>query len=426
MSDAISEPTLSELCSLIVDSEHKTAPKDPDGLHPLMRTTDLGPAQGDFSGAQRVNAATYELWTRRARPQTDDLILAREAPVGGVCQVPADVHPVLGQRTVLLRPQANVDSRFLMYRLAADDLQARMSEMATGATVPHLNMADIRAFKVPDVPEIGQQRRRAAILGAFDELTETNERRIEVLEELARSLYREWFVRFRFPGSSPPPASGEMPRGWRIVPLGELCDVIRGRSYRSSELSETEGVLFLNLKCVGRGGGFRPGGLKRYTGRFKDAQRVTTGDVLVAVTDMTQERRIVAQAFRVPDLGEPLAIPSLDLVVLSPLISGLRAYLYAFLRYSGFGDRVRHFANGANVLHLAVERILEEHFVVPDEQTLAEFTHHIELLLDEGEFLAHANRRLAAARDLLLPRLVTGRLDISDIDLGDLLPAEAA
>jgi len=66
MSEAMSEPTLSELCVLIVDSEHKTAPKDPDGFHPLMRTTNLGPAYGDFAGAQRVNSGTYELWTKRA------------------------------------------------------------------------------------------------------------------------------------------------------------------------------------------------------------------------------------------------------------------------------------------------------------------------------------------------------------------------
>ncbi len=134
---------ISEATSLIVDSEHKTAPKDPGGPHPLIRTTDLGRARADFKGAQRVGAGTYTQWTKRAVPSEGDLILAREAPVGGVCRVPAGVAPVLGQRTVLLRPDPRtVDSKFLAYRLATPGLQARLYEMSTGSTVPHLNMSD--------------------------------------------------------------------------------------------------------------------------------------------------------------------------------------------------------------------------------------------------------------------------------------------
>lgn len=418
---------LSELCSLIVDSEHKTAPKDRDGLHPLVRTTDLGVARVDFFRAQRVNPETYASWTRRARPQQGDLILAREAPVGGVGRVPEDVHPVLGQRTVLLRPSpSQTDGRFLMYRLAAPDMQARMTEMATGATVPHLNMADIRALAIPNLPPVIEQRRRAAILASFDELIETNERRIELLEDLARSLYREWFVRFRFPGARGSFSSDRLPPGWRVDTIDDLCDVVRGRSYRREELTTTDGVPFVNLKCVAPGGGFRRNGVKRYTGRFKEAQRVYAGETLVAVTDMTQERRIVGQAFRMPSMEEPFAVHSLDLAVVRPRSDVLRTYLYGVLRYSGLGDRVRHFANGANVLHLAVERILEVRIVVPDDPTLSAFSSHLEAFFSEGELLERTNRDLARTRDLLLPRLVTGQLDISDIDLGTLLPEEHA
>jgi type I restriction enzyme S subunit len=422
----VTKPTLADLCTLIADSEHKTAPKDPEGPHPLVRTTDLGNARVDFARAQRVNADTYAKWTRRGEPRTGDLILAREAPVGGVARVPEGVHPVLGQRTVLLRPGKAVDSRFLMYRLAAADLQARMNEMATGSTVSHLNMSDIRAIEIPDLPTVAEQECRAAVLAAFDELIEINERRIELLEDLARSLYREWFVRFRFPEAPRETSPDELPAGWVNATVGDLCDVVRGRSYKRAELSDEGGVPFLNLKCVARGGGFRRDGLKRYTGPFKPAQEVVAGEVLVAMTDMTQERRIVAQAFRVPPLGPPLAVPSLDLAVVRPREPRLRNYVYAVLRYSGFSERVRQFANGANVLHLAAERILEAPIVVPDARTLNAFSKHVEAFMRRAEACETANRVLIQTRDLLLPRLVTGQLDISDVDLGDLLPEEDA
>jgi len=221
---------LGDLCSLIVDSEHKTAPKDPAGHHPLIRTTDLGEARADLGRAQRVNSDTHALWTRRAVPTAGDLILAREAPVGGIFQVPAGLEPVLGQRTVLLRPEpTRVNSTFLMYRLAAGDLQSRMAEMSTGSTVLHLNMADIRTFPVPQLPSMSTQRRIAAVLSAFDELIEINERRIELLEDLARSLYREWFVHFRFPGHEDvdlvDSELGPIPAGWDVVPASDVFKV---------------------------------------------------------------------------------------------------------------------------------------------------------------------------------------------------------
>jgi type I restriction enzyme S subunit len=316
-----------------------------------------------------------------------------------------------------------------MYRLASGDSQDRMFEMSNGATVPHLNMADIRTFRLPPLPSMSVQRRIAAVLSAFDELIEINERRIELLEGLARSLYREWFVRFRFPGHEDvelvDSELGPIPERWEVQTIDQIAAAVRGRSYRRSELSESGGVPFLNLKCLKRDGGFRQSGLKRYLGSYKDTQRAATGDVLVAVTDMTQERRIVAQAFRMPDIGELFAVPSLDLTLLKPRREGMKPFLYTTLRYSGFSERLRQFANGANVLHLSVDRILEHSLAIPDARLLQGFTTAISPILDEAEFLEALNRQLAATRDLLLPRLVTGRLDISDVDLGVLTPTEA-
>jgi type I restriction enzyme S subunit len=126
-----------------------------------------------------------------------------------------------------------------------------------------------------------------------------------------------------------------------------------------------------------------------------------------------------------PDLGELFAVPSLDLTLLKPKREGMRPFLYATLRYSGFSERLRQFANGANVLHLSVDRILEYSLAVPDAKLLQAFTTAITPILDGAEFLEVHNRQLAAIRDLLLPRLVTGRLDIADIDLGVLTPTAA-
>lgn len=398
---------------------------DPFGV-PVVMPKNMARGRVDRRSVSRVDETTAER-LRAHRLVPGDLVLARRGDVGRLAFIEDDEAGWLcgtGAMRVHAPDRTVVWPDFLRHAMRSPRVVEWLAGQAVGATMPNLNRAIVSRLPLR-VPSLPTQRRVAALLAVFDDLIEINERRIELLEQLARSLYREWFVRCRFPGAPPAQASA-LPRGWRIALMGELCDAIRGRSYKRSELSETEGVLFLNLKCVDRGGGFRPEGLKRYTGRFKEIQKATAGDLLVAITDMTQERRIVAQTFRMPDLVEPFAIPSLDLVLMRPRSPDLRAYVYAYLRYSDFAERVRHFANGANVLHLSVERILEDPMVVPDDRTLVAFTRHMEVLLNASEFLAHANRRLAHTRELLLPRLVTGRFDISDIDFGELLPAEAA
>lgn len=349
--------------------------------------------------------------------------------LGSSALIPDDGQTWLHNQRIglVLSDPALSDDRFIYYLMNEPSVRNQISATATGTKVRHTAPKRLQAVRAR-MPPLATQRRIASVLSAFDELIEINDRQIELLENLARSLYREWFVRFRFPGHEDvefvDSELGQIPEGWDVCTVGDVAELIRGRSYRRTELSESDGVPFLNLKCVNRGGGFRRSGLKRYVGRYKETQVTVPGDVLVAVTDMTQERRIVAQAFRMPDLGEPFAIPSLDLALLKPAGQHMRVFMYATLRYSGFSERVRQFANGANVLHLAVERIQEYSFAIPNEDLIRSFEKAAGAILDGAEFLQIQNRRFAETRDLLLPRLVTGRLDISDIELGILTPAQ--
>jgi len=396
---------------------------------PVVMPKDMLNGRVDRDSVSRVSDAVAER-LHGHRLAAGDLVLARRGDVGRLAFVGPDEAGWLcgtGSMRVHAPDRDVLDPQFLRYAMTAPPVTEWLVGQAVGATMPNLNARIVSGVPI-GVPGVPTQRRIAAVLSAFDELIEINERRIELLEDLARSLYREWFVHFRFPGHENVKfvhsGLGPIPDGWEVQPIDQIAAAIRGRSYRRAELSESGGVPFLNLKCLKRDGGFRQSGLKRYLGSYKDTQRAATGDVLVAVTDMTQERRIVAQAFRMPDIGELFAVPSLDLTLLKPRREGMKPFLYATLRYSNFSERLRHFANGANVLHLSVDRILEYSLAIPDAKLLQGFTTAISPILDEAEFLAVHNRQVAATRDLLLPRLVTGRLDISDVDLGILTPTQ--
>ena len=220
---------LRDLCELIVDCEHKTAPTQETG-YPSIRTPNVGRGYFILDGVNHVSEETYRLWTRRAAPVAGDLIMAREAPVGNVAIILRGLQPCLGQRTLLIRPdRKKVDPAYLTYLLLGEEVQGTIHGLTNGVTVSHLNMEDVRTLPIPPLPLLPVQRRIASVLSAYDELIENNQRRIQILETMARALYREWFVEFRFPGHDniPRVASplGDIPQGWEVKRLPECVDV---------------------------------------------------------------------------------------------------------------------------------------------------------------------------------------------------------
>ena len=126
---------LHAICELIVDCEHKTAPTQEVG-YPSIRTPNIGRGYFTLDGVNRVSEETYRLWTRRAVPQSGDLIMAREAPVGNVAMIPQGLQPCLGQRTLLIRPdRSKVEPAFLSYFLNGPDVQCLIHAKTNGSTV---------------------------------------------------------------------------------------------------------------------------------------------------------------------------------------------------------------------------------------------------------------------------------------------------
>ena len=197
--DAGFNPTaLENLCELIVDCEHKTAPTQESGF-PSIRTPNIGKGRLILDDVNRVSVETYKAWTRRAEPLPGDLILAREAPAGNVAVIPAGLKVCLGQRTVLIRPRREVfEPEYLCHLLLQRSSQARLLAHSRGATVQHINMKDIRAFMISHVPALGVQRRVVDRLADIEEqgrsLAAILSRKIAALDELKRSLLHQAFT----------------------------------------------------------------------------------------------------------------------------------------------------------------------------------------------------------------------------------------
>ena len=190
--------SLEDLCVLIVDCEHRTAPTQDEGI-PSIRTPNIGKGRLILEDVHRVSEETYREWTRRVEPEAGDLILAREAPAGNVGVIPDGLRVCLGQRTVLIRPNRSVfEPAYLAHLLLRRDSQQRLLAHSRGATVQHVNVKDIRAFKLTAIPSLEIQRAVVAKINMLQEqgdaLAAALRRKVAALEALKQSLLQRAFA----------------------------------------------------------------------------------------------------------------------------------------------------------------------------------------------------------------------------------------
>jgi len=421
---------LDEICAAIVDCEHKTAPEG-DGYALSVGTRAMKHGRLVLDACKPVSETTYICWSRRMMPVQGDLVLAREAPVGQVIRVPRRPRICLGQRTVLIRPDAaRVHPRFLHYWLLGPDAQGPMAAQAAGATVAHLNVEDIRRLDVSRLPRDRKHQQAAAeSLGAIDDLIENNRRRVEVLEEMARAIYREWFVHFRYPGHENSNVVGTivgaLPDGWsahrsRDLMAEGVLDIGDGYRAKNSEMTGTDqGLPFVRVGNV-RDGWLSIAGCDRLPDDYKARLRSKvsrSGDVVISMKGTVGRHALVHESDVAMSYSPQVSYwRSLAPDVFSP------TYLYLWIQSHDFIQQcaaVKGATDMADYVNLTDQRRMT--LVQPSREVMARFGELVQPAILEAGVLRRQGANLSAMRDLLLPKLVTGQIDVSSLDLDALV-----
>ena len=396
-------PQLIELCELIVDCEHKTAPTQHSG-YPSIRTPNIGKGRLILDGVNRVSEETYQAWTQREVPKPGDLILAREAPIGNVAIIPPGLELCLGQRTVLIRAnKKNLNPQYLNYLLLGDEIQGRIASISNGATVHHLNMKDIRELEMPPVPDLAIQDRIASILSTYDDLIENNTRRIKILEDMAQMLYREWFVNFRFPGHEKvrlvESELGPIPKGWQPRRLGDLCSEVR-RGVHPSEIDPDSpyiGLEHLPRKSIALGEWGRAGDVGSTKLRFR------RGEILFGK---------IRPYFHKVGVAPIDGVASSDAIVIVPSDP---TYFSAVLCCVSSEDFVLHAtqtSQGTKMPRANWAMLTKYPLPLPTGALLEKFNGVIEPIVEMLKNLVFRNRNLRTTRDFLLPKLISGEIPV--------------
>lgn len=364
----------------------------------------------DISEPLFISQELYDTFRKKfGVPQKGDLLLTSVGTLGIPYIVKDEVFYFKdGNLTWMKNFKDSLNSRYLYYWLNAKFGKDSLVVRAIGSSQPALTIDILKKYKF-FIPELRIQNKIADILSTYDDLIENNNRRIALLEKATQELYKEWFVRFRFPGYESAEFENGIPKSWEYVRLENILSFDRGISYSSEEIDCEDGLNLINLKNIDSFGGFRRDGTKKYNGKYKENQVVKKGDLVIGVTDMTQDRRTVGAAALIPTL-EGLSVISADLVKVVSDIPNI--YLYSLCRYGFYSKYFSQFANGANVLHLKPGALLNKKVLLPTKDLIDAFVKKSSAIIELIDELNLENDNLIKQRDLLLPRLMSGKLEV--------------
>ncbi|MFZ4776277.1 MAG: restriction endonuclease subunit S [Terrimicrobiaceae bacterium] len=333
--------------------------------------------------------------------QFGDIVMC-EGGEPGRCAIWKDQIPGMMFQKALhrIRPHQCLDSRFLFYAFLHKGERDGFAGLFTGATIKHLPAEKLAKLEV-EFPELPLQRRIADVLSAYDDLMENNRHRMALLEESARLFYREWFVRLRFPGHEHARSTNGIPEGWERKTLGEVAELNRA-SLSGSFDGEIE---YVDIASV------IPGQITETTPyAFCDAPSrarriVRHGDIIWSC--VRPNRRSHAVIWNPPDN----LIVSTGFAVITPN-SVPTTFLYFATTSDDFVGYLENHARGAAYPAVVAKDFERAKLRIPSKRLLEDFNDLVEPTFEQTHNLRQQNQKLRAARNLLLPKLMSGELAV--------------
>lgn len=396
----LKDASLGTLCRLVTDGTHDSPKLLSDGV-PFIKGKHISSGRIDFSNCDYISVADHQKAIQRSKPQRGDTLFSNIGSVGDTAFVDADREFSI-KNVALFKPDPRrVDPRYLFYLLNSPVVQGELVGRRSGSAQPFISLGTLREHVVRYHPDLDTQRRIAGILSAYDDLIENNERRIAILEDMARRVFREWFVDFRFPGHEAvrmvDTEAGRIPEGWQLVGLHDVAEVGFGFPFKSPRFNTTgSGTPIVRIRDV------LAGRTETYSDEpFDERYAVNDGDLLVGMDGIFHT-----------------AIWSGGEAALNQRVARLRprwgrSTYWLLLSVLPKIKQLEGSIVGTTVAHLSARDLKEMRILAPTVQVQRAADGLLEPIGAMIATLRHQQQQLAASRDLLLPRLISGDLPVS-------------
>ncbi len=379
---------LSQVCGLVTDGTHDT-PEIIESGYPLIKAKEIVGGNIDFENCNYISEDDHKKVISRSNPEKGDILFAHIGASLGETAFVRTNNEFSIKNIALFKPNIKkVSKHYLYYIVTSPVFQELVKIQKTGSAQPFLSLKQLRSFKFQYIDNLSIQKKIAAILSAYDELIENNNRRIAILEKMAEEIYREWFVRMRFPGHEKVKVVKGVPEGWGVVKVKNIVDRKRfGRIYREDELFESGKVIVIDQS------------VKDYLGYYDGEPEhiASIADPIILFGDHSCKMLLMIEPFSLAENVIPFQSKgNIPIVFLFYLIHNLIETT----------EYKRHWTE-----------LVNKPVFLPDPTLQNMYSDKTKNLLLEKDKLTKANYTLKQSRDLLLPRLISGKLDVENLDI---------
>ena len=406
----LTEAILADVCSLVTDGTHDTPRRVKLG-YPLIKAKEIVGGRIDFEICDQISEEEHLKVVARSKPEFGDTLFAHIGASLGEAAFVNTTREFSIKNIALFKPNpAIIDPRYLHYLVISPAFQSHAKGTKTGSAQPFLGLSQLRSHRIQYHRDMAIQCRIAGILSAYDELIENNQRRIKILEEMARSLYCEWFVHFRFPGHNKvkmvPSPLGPIPQGWEVRPVPG-CVSINPRVAVPREDEKpfvpmgslvNDSMLITSVEArVGNSGA-----------KFQN------GDTLFARITPCLENGKTGFVQFLPD-SKAVAFGSTEFIVLRSCTL-TPEFVYLLARSEEFRGNAIKSMSGASGRQRVKEQCFDRFLIAqPARPLLDHFSAIVAPSFRLIQKLHLQTENLRRTRDLLLPRLLSGSVNLTSV-----------
>jgi hypothetical protein len=337
----------------------------------------------------------------------NDLLIARTGATVGVSQfIKEDTEAVYNNGTIRLRLEKSLNPRFVYYIFQTKGFLQYIDNISCVATQPNLRIEGLLRFTIPDY-SIEKQNAIVKTLSTFDDLIENNNKRIKLLEQMAENLYKEWFVRFRFPGYEDVDFENGIPKGWEILRANQLFDITIGKTPDRKIFEYFSNIPECNYPWISISDMRSASTFVFKTKEYLTFNAVSTCNVKII------PKNTVLVSFKLT-VGQ-VAITTSDMCTNEAIAhfttdnATMREYIYLYLKKFQYSDLGNTSSIGTAVNSKIIKNMK---IILPSSELLNLFHDYVYSIFEEIRLLNETNSNLTKQRDLLLPRLMSGKLEV--------------
>ncbi len=406
---------LRDVCYLVTDGTHDTPKTLKNGV-PLIKAKEIVGGIIDFENCEYISYEDHLKVIARSNPEKGDILFAHiGASLGETAFIKTNKEFSI-KNVALFKPNpSKIDNRYLFYYVISSKFQNEIKNCRTGSAQPFVSLDFLRNHPIKYHTNLETQHKIAAILSAYDDLIENNTRRIKILEEMVQTLYREWFVKFRFPGHERvkmvESELGMVPEGWEVNKVKETFEILGGGTpskkvdeywengeivwYTPSDLTSSN-TMFMEQSS----NKITELGLKKSSAKLFPpysimmTSRATLGIVAINTTPACTNQGFITC---LPNERVPIY------------------YIYYWLLENT--STFLNMASGATFKEISKTVFKTIDIILPSQNIRDDFQRIVEPLVDKILNLQRKNTNLRRTRNLLLPKLISGKVDVENIDV---------